>query len=134
MVDVDNKPTMKSLLLVAHGSRVASSNDEIKALSDKLSNQLSGTSFDYVTCAFLELATPGIPEGIDLCAQAGATEILVLPYFLSAGRHINEDVPGEVEKCRHKYPNVKIHICDYIGRTDGMVSLLEQLAIKGSAE
>ena len=49
-------------------------------------------------CGFLELAEPSIPDGIQRCIDAGATEVVVVPYFLSAGRHVSEDIPAEVEK------------------------------------
>ena len=114
---------MKSLLLVAHGSRVQSSNEEIAALSDKLRERLKGR-FDHVSCAFLEIAQPDIPSGLAACVAAGASEIVVLPYFLAAGRHINEDIPREVAKCDH--PDVPIRICDHIGGSAGMPELLVQ--------
>ena len=114
---------MKSLLLIAHGSRVQASNDEIAALTDRLRDHLKGR-FDHVACAFLELADPDIPDGIDRCVAAGATEIVALPYFLSAGRHITEDIPREIAK--RNPPGVRIHLADYIGIADGMTELLLQ--------
>jgi len=42
---------MKSLLLVAHGSRKASSNEAIAQLVDKLRHQLAGSGFDDITHA-----------------------------------------------------------------------------------
>lgn len=112
---------MKSLLLIAHGSRVQASNDEIAALTGRLRGGLKG-SFDHVEHAFLELAEPDIPTGIDYCVDAGATEIVALPYFLSAGRHITEDIPREIAK--REPPGVRIRLADYIGRADGMLDFL----------
>ena len=86
---------MKSLILVAHGSRRAASNDEIRELTERLARQADG-AFGRVSCAFLELAEPSIPDGIEQAVRAGAREVIVLPYFLSAGRHVAEDIPGLV--------------------------------------
>jgi len=47
---------MKALLLIAHGSRRAESNDEIRALTQKMKT-LAGGRFSEVESAFLELAT-----------------------------------------------------------------------------
>ena len=124
---------MKSLLLIAHGSRVRESNDEVAAVCDKLRAQLRDqlrgrgqSAFEHVDYAFLELASPSIPEGVAQCVKAGASEVLVLPYFLSAGKHIRDDIPSEIAKCKH--PGVVIRVCDYVGDAKGMIELLAQLA------
>ena len=54
--------------------------------------------------AHLEIAPPGIGEGIDACVAAGATEIVVHPYFLSPGRHTSHDIPRQVEAGRRAPP------------------------------
>ncbi len=124
--------SMKALLLIAHGSRVAASNDEIRQLADKLRNVASG-SFDLVECAFLELAEPSILRGVQSCIDAGAREVLALPYFLAAGRHVLEDIPAELQKKRVEHPSVRIGMCDYFGKSPGVAGLLLGLAEKDFA-
>ena len=118
---------MKSLLLVAHGSRRSESNEEIAqvavALKTKIQSQYALTSH-----AFLELAQPSIPEEIDFLIGQGATEITILPYFLSAGRHVHEDVPGIVRSKQEQYPNVQIIIAPYVGEANEMVELLARIS------
>ena len=75
---------MKYLLVVAHGSRRAESNDEVRELAAKLDKMEHG--YDEVGAAFLELAEPLIPDGIISAIEKGADEVVVFPYFLSAGR------------------------------------------------
>ena len=86
---------MKSLLVIAHGSRRESSNDEVRQLVKTISNQ-PDSGFDDVSAAFLELAEPSIPDGLEACIEQGGKEIIVFPYFLAAGRHVVEDIPAEV--------------------------------------
>lgn len=114
---------MKSLLLVAHGSRRASSNDEVRGLTDKLAYHAI-EQFGDVRCAFLELAEPSIPDGLKECAAAGADEIVVVPYFLSAGRHVVEDIPEEIDSVRGELAGVTIRQADYLGSMDGIVDML----------
>jgi len=124
---------MRTLLLVAHGSRREASNDEVRQLTDQLQSYINADEpplFDKVSCAFLELAPPSIPDGLEYFISAGTKEIIVLPYFLSAGRHVSEDIPAEVDKVRDKYPNVKIKIADYLGSSSGICHLLLSLAVK----
>lgn len=114
---------MKSLVLVAHGSRRAESNDEVRRLADAL-RERAGERFDSVRCAFLELAEPSIPDGIEQSVREGATDIVVLPYFLSAGRHVVTDIPNEVATKQRQYPDLSIRIAPYFGAAGGIPELL----------
>ena len=114
---------MKALLVVAHGSRRAESNDEVRQLTACLERQ-AGAAFEYVHSAFLELAEPSIPDGLRAAVRAGASEVVVLPYFLSVGRHVVTDIPAEVEVVRREHPEVSIRIAPYLGAAPGLVELL----------
>lgn len=118
---------MKSLLLVAHGSRRTESNDEVRQLARQLESRGNG-EFGQVACAFLELAEPSIPDGLRAAIRAGASEVTVLPYFLSAGRHVATDIPAEVNIIRAESPEVEIILAPYLGASPGVVELLLGLA------
>lgn len=113
---------MKYLLLVAHGSRREASNDEVRQLATKMNT--TRHDFDMVDSAFLELAEPLIPDGIRRAITKGANEIVVLPYFLSAGRHVVTDVPAEVDSVRPEFPDVKITMAPYLGIAESIPSIL----------
>ena len=119
---------MRALLVVAHGSRRQSSNDEVRALTDQIRPQ--ATDFAYVGCAFLELAEPSIPDGIRAAIAQGASEVVVLPYFLSAGRHVAEDIPGFVAQTQGEFPDIEIRIAPYLGTAAGLPGTLVELANK----
>ena len=113
----------KSLLVVAHGSRRQASNDEVRALTERVRAE-SGERFAAIECAFLELADPSIPDGLERLIADGAAHITVLPYFLSAGRHVAEDIPAEVETTQAQHPDVHIEIAPYLGTSETMPKLL----------
>ena len=122
---------MRALLVVAHGSRRAASNDEVKTLTDQLRNRIlsfSKSDFDFIHAAFLELAEPSIPDGIKECVNQGADEVVVLPYFLSAGRHVAQDIPEIVEQIAPDLPGVNITIAPYLGTAAGLPDLMLELA------
>lgn len=118
---------MKALVLVAHGSRREASNEEVRELARRLADRAQ-PEYGAVRSAFLELARPSIPEGIEQCIQEGAQEVIVLPYFLSAGRHVAEDIPAEVQIERDEHPGVRIRIAPYLGRSGALMDILLQLA------
>ena len=113
---------MKALLVVAHGSRRAESNDEVRTLTGSVAGRPS-SKYDKVACAFLELAEPLIPAGVEALVDAGADDITVVPYFLSAGRHVVEDIPAEVAKVNLP-EGVSVRIAPYVGESDAMADLL----------
>ena len=112
-----NQNTMKSLLIVAHGSRRETSNREVIDLASRVAQQ-PGHDFQSVSAAFLEIAKPSIPDGLECCVQQGASEVIIFPYFLAAGRHVVDDIPEEVAKVASKYPHVKFSIAGYLGMSE----------------
>lgn len=118
---------MQALLVIAHGSRRAESNDEIRELTRLLAER-AGSDYAIVRCAFLELAEPSIPDGIEQCIRDGAGEVVVLPYFLSAGRHVAQDIPNEVRGKQDEYPHITIRIAPYLGANAGIADLLLETA------
>jgi sirohydrochlorin ferrochelatase len=122
---------MKAMLIVAHGSRREASNDEIRDLARAVARRAEG-SFDRVSCAFLELAEPNIPDGLRELIRDGVRNIVVMPYFLSAGRHVAEDIPGEVDLVRGEFPDVTIGLAPYLGLAQAVPDLLlQQAAVEG---
>jgi sirohydrochlorin ferrochelatase len=114
---------MKSLLLVAHGSRREASNEEVRQLTAKL-RQCAHHKFTAIDCAFLELAQPSIPMGIDHCMEQASDEIIVLPYFLSAGRHVSIDIPEIIAQKQQQYPQTKITTVSHLGAIAGVSQLI----------
>jgi sirohydrochlorin ferrochelatase len=118
---------MKALLIVAHGSRRETSNEEVRQITRQVA-QIAGDSFGLVISGFLELVDPSIPDGIQQCIEAGATEVVVLPYFLSAGRHVAEDIPAEIQLAQNRNQHIKITQAPYMGSAAGVGELLLGLA------
>jgi len=122
---------MNALLIVAHGSRRKASNQEVCQLTELLEKQ--DHLFDHVACAFLELCTPSIPNGLLQAIEKGATQIVVFPYFLSAGRHVVEDIPAEIAKVSLLHPQINIQLSQYLGASPDINALMlkqAKLALK----
>ncbi len=116
------KQCKKALLLVAHGSRLESSNEEIRTLTRTLAEVT--TEYDLVDCAFLELAEPDITTGGHNLIERGATELYVMPYFLVAGRHVVKDVPKDVRCIRQQHPDIPVRITSHLGKSTEMIPLI----------
>jgi sirohydrochlorin ferrochelatase len=117
------KKKSRALVLIAHGSRLEAANEEIRALALRLQTRLGYP----VIGAFLELASPSIPEAVDLALQTGSGEILVLPYFLTQGRHVQEDIPAILAEKARAYPETPLKLLPYLGSQEEILGLLESL-------
>ena len=123
---------MQALVLIALGSRRQASNQEVLDLASRL-RQPAGDRYQLIKAGFLEIAEPSIPEAIETCIQSGATSIVVVPYFLAAGRHVAEDIPHIVKPVAEQHPQVKIRISEHIGMSDSMTRLILDSASSDSA-
>lgn len=124
---------MKALLLIAHGSRREASNQEVRELARKVADR-AGEEFPIVIAAFLELAIPDIPDGVDQCVAAGATQVIAVPYFLAAGRHVVNDIPAELEKAQLRHPELELSMSDYLGMHDMLPEILLSQALAGAED
>ncbi len=118
---------MNALLLIAHGSRRLASNEEVRALT-RVMEQNSDHDYTIIECAFLELAEPSIPDGVNACVAKGAKTVTVLPYFLSAGRHVATDIPEELQKSQTQHPQVEIKMAPYLGSAKEISNILISLS------
>lgn len=114
---------MHALVVAAHGSRRDASNAEVITLTNLISKTLAD-DFPVIKAGFLELAEPSIPDAINHCVQQGATTISVLPYFLSAGRHVEEDVPSEISKAKETHIDIPMKLLPHIGGSTQMIDLI----------
>ncbi len=114
---------MKSLLLIAHGSRRAEANADLEYLADVLRQR---ERYDLVRIAFLELAEPDIPTGAIHCIEAGATQVIMVPYFLSPGVHVRTDLIEFRKTLSERYPAVDFRLAEPLGRHPLLIDIVEQ--------
>jgi sirohydrochlorin ferrochelatase len=106
----EEKPANKkrAALLIAHGSRVETANKDLATLAEQLrSRQI----YPIVEIAYLELAEPTILDAGKTCVQAGAAQVYLLPYFLSAGAHVTGDLERYRQELAAQFPLVRFTLC-----------------------
>ena len=116
-----------AILLMAHGSRISEANDavrEIAALVKKM------TEFDIVEVSFRELHLPDIQQGVDNCVAQGAKRIMLVPYFLNQGAHVQHDLPEELAQARERHPEVEM----VFGKHLGVHNKLAEIVVERIAE
>ncbi len=108
------------MLLIAHGSREPAANDDLLGLAGRLA---ALGRYPIVEACFLELAEPDILAGGERCVARGATRVLLVPYFLSAGVHLRRDLAAARDELSRRHPHIEFQL----GASLGPHSLLDQL-------
>ncbi len=110
-----------AILLIAHGSRRAEANADLVRIAEML--KLRGPDVLIQTC-YLELAEPTIPQGAAACVKQGAREVRMLPFFLSPGTHVVNDLEGYRSSFEAEYPDVQFILCPPLGLHPLLIDIL----------
>jgi sirohydrochlorin ferrochelatase len=101
-----------AILMMAHGSRITEANDAAREVAAMVREM---TGFEIVEVSFRELHNPNIQSGIDACVAKGAGRILLMPYFLFMGAHVQHDLPEEITEAQKRYPGLIMEMGGHLG-------------------
>jgi sirohydrochlorin ferrochelatase len=104
---------------------VASANDAVRVVAAEAA-RLGG--WDAYETAFLE-CSPRLGDAVAALAAKGAGEVLVLPYFLTLGIHLQRDLPKLVGELARAY-GVEIRVAPPL---DGHAAL-SRILVERAAE
>jgi sirohydrochlorin ferrochelatase len=119
---------MQAVQLIAHGSRRQEANADLVDVADRL-RELG--KYPIVVASFLELADPSIPDGAKQCVEQGANEIVLMPYFLSAGSHVTRDLERFRDELAAANANVKFVLCPPLGLHPLMLDVINDRIREG---
>ena len=118
---------MKTMIVAAHGSRRKSSAAEVADLAKKLDAKVkTNASFEIqqVVHAFLQFCDPSLETVIRELADSGVDDIVIFPFFISAGSHVQTDIPQALERARQRHPHVRFHVTRHLGILDAVEDLI----------
>jgi sirohydrochlorin ferrochelatase len=108
-------------VVFGHGSRVESANEAVRETAVRLAR---AGGFEYVEAAFLELGTPDLDGAVARLAARGIRRVIVLPYFLTLGLHLERDLPRLLEQAARAYPDLEISMTPPLDGHEGLVNVL----------
>jgi sirohydrochlorin ferrochelatase len=111
----------RAILLVDHGSQHTEANRVLDRIADALRARVPEA---VVEVAHMELAEPSLAAGLARCAERGAREVVVCPYFLGPGRHTSRDIPQLVDQARTAHPALRVRIAAPLGFDERIVDVL----------
>jgi len=111
---------MTGFVLFAHGSRVEAANQAVRDVAAQMASR--GTY--VVEPAFLELGQPDLAGAVDRLVARGIERIVVVPYFLTLGTHLQRDLPKLVSESAGAHGHVEFDVTPPL---DGHPALVEVL-------
>ena len=115
----------RALLLIAHGSRRPEANADLEHVAAELRAR---GRYDPVQVAYLELAAPTIRAGGEACVRAGTAEVILLPYFLSPGVHVREDLTEARDELAAAHPGVRFRLAEHLGLHPLLADIVDERA------
>jgi sirohydrochlorin ferrochelatase len=115
----------QGIIVFGHGSSVASANDAVRTIAEQAA---ADGAWPLYETAFLE-AAPLLAEAVRKLASAGADDILVLPYFLTLGIHLQRGLPKLVEALSREH-NIPIRVAEPLDGAPELSRILVQRALE----
>ena len=94
-------------IVFAHGSRIESANQGVRDLAAEFAHTAGGVP---VEPAFLELGEPDLAGAVARLTTRGIRRIVVIPYFLTLGIHLERDLPQLVAAIQSANPGIEIEL------------------------
>lgn len=112
----------RGIVVLAHGSRLQEANEEVIELVSRFgANEGNGL---YCGVAFLQGGNPGLPEAVATAVAQKCNPIYIVPFFLTSGVHIREDIPQMLDQARQTHPGVAMIQCRPLGCDPRLTSIL----------
>lgn len=112
----------ETILLVGHGSREKSGNDEIEAFAAQWRERQPGWRIEV---CFIEFSEVTMSEGLRRAAES-ARRVIVVPLILNAAGHVKMDVPQAIDSARLQYPMVQFLYAPHLTACDPILAILRR--------
>jgi sirohydrochlorin ferrochelatase len=120
----------RGIVIFAHGSSIASANDSVRQVAGEFARL---GDYPFVETAFLELAEPDLEEAVGRLVERGAQEICIVPYFLTLGMHLQQDLPRLVQRITQQHAGISVRIAAPLGGHPALAQALVERAREARA-
>jgi sirohydrochlorin ferrochelatase len=111
---------MTGFIVFAHGSRIESANRAVRDVAA----QMAASGGHTVEAAFLELGTPDLVGATGILIDRGAKRVVVIPYFLTLGTHMQRDLPRLAHEASQANGDIEMQVTSPL---DGHPALVQAL-------
>lgn len=112
----------QAVIILAHGSR----NKQARESFVKMVSVLNKRSGSPVVPAFYSLGTPTLTDAAEDLASGGYSRIIIFPYFLFDGNHVQKDIPALVTELKGKHPGLDLQVLKSLEHEPMMLEIVFQ--------
>jgi sirohydrochlorin cobaltochelatase len=109
-----------AVLLAGRGTSDPDGNADVVKVARLL---WEGRGYEFAETAFISLARPSVPEGLERCRRLGARSIVVARYFLFPGV-LPDRVTEQAAEFAAAHPGLDIRVTDVLGDCDEIAGLV----------
>ena len=113
------------IIVFAHGSRIEPANEAVRRVAAEFAR--SG-GYSHVIAAFLELGVPTLEQAALQLAAQGVGRIVVIPYFLTLGTHLERDLPRLIADISNRNKGIEVLTTPPLDGHPGLVEILKARA------
>ncbi len=118
---------MIGYVVFAHGSSVESANEAVRAVTAQLRER---GKYEAVETAFLEGGRPDLRGAVESLAARGVESVVVIPYFLTLGLHLQRDLPRLIKDIESTHPALRIGVTPPL---DGHPAMIDAMLDRAQA-
>ena len=112
---------MTGYVVFAHGSSIETANDAVRAVTTQLRER---GGYDAVETAFLEGGRPDLRGAVQALSARGVETVVVIPYFLTLGLHLQRDLPRLIKEIENSHPGLKVGVTAPLDGHPAMIDAL----------
>ena len=109
------------IVVFAHGSSVEAANAAVRDVAAAMQHE---GGFALVEVAFLDCTEPTLSQSVQHLVDLGAARILVIPYFLTLGTHLQRDLPILVDAVAREHAGLRIAVAQPLDGHPALVQIL----------
>lgn len=112
---------MDALILFSHGSLLCGAGE---ALDKHAENLRARGAYGLVEVGYMNYSEPTFAEAVARCDSAGATRIIVTPFFLVPGYFVSTTLPEHIARAKRNYPALEFVVTDALGFDERLADAL----------
>jgi sirohydrochlorin ferrochelatase len=107
-------------IVFAHGSSIESANESVRTVAAEMARR---GGLEIVEAAFLEGGQPDLAGALESMAGR-VSRVVVVPYFLTLGLHLQRDLPRLIDSVKRAHPGLAIDVTPPLDQHPGMADAL----------
>jgi len=117
---------MDALILFSHGSLLCGAGESLEAHAETLRKR---GDFSPVAIGYLNYSEPTFADAVQICAEAGATRIVIAPYFLITGYFVTKSLPEKIAEAQTAHPGIEFVVAEAFNFHESLADALWESAL-----